>query len=236
MCPTWTVGGPTPRARMMTMKAALQCEPGPASPACTATMTCKFRAHIHYFIIHSRTQSIVKDVSASFCFTDWRSGRPLQPARPAPWSTSVFRSSCGCWRRERRRRKRSSSTPTARTRTASSPVSPRAFLWTRTNLLLSCSKITNSSQCLGTSIKKQDKTKNPSAIKLNWHHRLWLCTSRVFITSYSQVETIPSSQNDRTWKVSIDTHTHIHKRSGEEVAVAASSSCATWHSKPHTAL
>lgn len=63
MCPTWTVEGHTPKARMMTMKAALQCEPGPASPACTATMTCEFRAHA----IRSRTQkTLSKTVSVLF--------------------------------------------------------------------------------------------------------------------------------------------------------------------------
>lgn len=62
MCPTRTVEGYSPKARTTTMKVAPRCEPGPASPACTAPTTCKCCTHA----VHSRTQHIVQNVSVLF--------------------------------------------------------------------------------------------------------------------------------------------------------------------------
>ena len=139
---TSTVGGCTPKVRMMMMKQTSLSELGPASPACTAQMTCEHCTHTQ-----TNTHQITINKVWVLLFSCWhvmiywnffkglKSVQRLQLVRPVQWSTSVFRSWSGCLKREPRRLRRNSLTLTAQMKTALSLVSLYTYTYTDTELV-----------------------------------------------------------------------------------------------------
>lgn len=132
---TSTVGGCTPKVRTMMMKQTSLSEPGPASPACTAQMTCEHCAHTQTNKVWVLLFSCWHVMIYWHFFKDLKSVQRLQLVRPVQWSTSVFRSWSGCLKREPRRLRRNSLTLTAQMKTALSHVSLYTYTHPDTELV-----------------------------------------------------------------------------------------------------